>query len=329
MTKKRILTGDRPTGSLHLGHYVGSLKNRVKLQDEYDEFILIADVQALTDNFEHPEKVRANVLEIAKDYLAVGIDPEKTTIFIQSQVPEIAELAIYFMDLVTVARLERNPTVKAEIKEKNFKKSPPVGFFVYPIHQAADIAIFKADLVPVGDDQLPMIEQTTEIVKKFNSLYGNVLIKPKPMISDFPRLVGLDGDSKMSKSLNNFIALGEPADSLKKKVMSMFTDPNRTSANVPGRIKGNPVFIYHDAFNDDKDEVSDLKLRYQNGKVGDVEVKERLYSALEKFIAPMREKRQALKNEEVMAIILAGGEKARAAAGETMREVKKVMKINY
>lgn len=327
--KKRILTGDRPTGPLHLGHYVGSLKNRIKLQDEYDEFIIIADVQALTDNFEHPEKVRANVLEVAKDYLAVGIDPSKTTFFIQSQIPEIAELAVYFMNLITVARLERNPTVKTEIKEKGLEKSLPVGFFTYPVHQASDIAIFKADLVPVGADQLPMIEQTNEIVRKFNLLYGNTLIEAKPLVSDFPRLVGLDGDAKMSKSLGNGIYLGESSESLKKKVMSMFTDPNRTSADVPGKVDCNPVFIYHDAFNENKDEVADLKNRYLNGKVGDVEVKEKLYLALEKLLSPIRQKRESLNDKEVMDIVLAGTKKARVVAQETIEQVKTAMKINY
>lgn len=332
MNKKRILTGDRPTGPLHLGHYVGSLKNRIKLQDEYDEydeFVIIADVQALTDNFANPEKVHINVLEVAKDYLAIGIDPNKSTIFIQSQIPEIAELAVYFMNLVTVAKLERNPTVKTEIKEKGLAKSLPVGFFTYPIHQASDIAIFKADLVPVGADQLPMIEQTVEIVHKFNTLYGDILVEPKPLVSDIPRLIGLDGDAKMSKSLGNFIALGEPAESLKKKVMSMFTDPNRTSADVSGKVEGNPVFIYHDAFNENKDEVADLKNRYQAGRVGDVEVKEKLYLALEKFISPIREKRASLKDKEVMDIILDGTKRARIVAQETMKEVKEAMKINY
>ncbi|MEK7128890.1 MAG: tryptophan--tRNA ligase, partial [Patescibacteria group bacterium] len=227
MIMKRILTGDRPTGPLHLGHYIGSLKNRVELQDKYDEFVIIADVQALTDNFENPEKVRKNVLETALDYLSVGINPQKTTIFIQSLVPEIAELTVYFLNLVTVSRLEQNPTVRAEIKEKSFEKSLPAGFLMYPVSQAADIAVFNADLVPVGEDQLPMIEQTREIVRKFNRLYGKTLVEPKEMLSEFSRLPGIDGKTKMSKSLGNVINLSDSPEVVKKQVMKMYTDPTR------------------------------------------------------------------------------------------------------
>ena len=249
---KRILTGDRPTGPLHLGHYIGSLKNRVELQDKYDEFVIIADVQALTDNFENPEKVRKNVLETALDYLSVGINPQKTTIFIQSLVPEIAELTVYFLNLVTVSRLEQNPTVRAEIKEKGFGKSLPAGFLMYPVSQAADIAVFNADLVPVGEDQLPMIEQTREIVRKFNRLYGKTLIEPKEMLSEFSRFPGIDGKTKMSKSLGNVINLSDSSEVVKKQVMKMYTDPTRIRATDPGHIEGNVVFTYHDAFNPDK-----------------------------------------------------------------------------
>src|SRR5882672_663139 len=277
---KRILTGDRPTGQLHLGHYVGSLQNRVRLQDEYDTYILIADVQALTDNFEHPEKLEANIFEVALDYLAVGLDPEKIKIVVQSMVPELTELTIYFMNLVTVATLERNPTVKEEIKQRNFVKGVPVGFWSYPISQAADIAIFKADLVPVGDDQLPMIEQTREIVRRFNALYDKVLVEPKAMVGEVARLPGTDGSPKMSKSLNNAIYLGDSSEQLRKRVMSMYTDPTRIHPTDPGHVEGNPVFTLHDAFNPNKAEVEELKERYRKGTVGDVEVKQRLFEAL-------------------------------------------------
>src|SRR5229473_3881360 len=277
---KRILTGDRPTGPLHLGHYVGSLQNRVRLQDEYDTYILIADIQALTDNFEHPEKLAATVFEVALDYLAVGLDPERVKIVVQSMVPELSELTTYFMNLVTVATLERNPTVKDEIKQRNFKRGTPVGFWSYPISQAADIAIFKAHLVPVGEDQLPMIEQTREIVRRFNSLYEKVLIEPKAMVGQVPRLPGTDGGTKMSKSLGNAIYLGDSAESLRKRVMSMYTDPTRIHPTDPGHVEGNPVFTYHDVFNPNKAEVEDLKERYRQGTVGDVEVKEKLFKAL-------------------------------------------------
>src|ERR1700683_2679860 len=263
--QKRILTGDRPTGPLHLGHYVGSLANRVRLQNEYDTYILIADVQALTDNFEHPEMRAANVFEVALDYLAVGLDPEKVKIVVQSMVPELTELTIYFMNLVTVATLERNPTVKEEIKQRNFVKGVPVGFWSYPISQAADIAIFKADLVPVGEDQLPMIEQTREIVRRFHRLYRKVLTEPKAMLGQVARLPGTDGGAKMSKSLGNCIYLGDPPEAVRKRVMSMFTDPTRIPPTDSGHVEGNPVFTYHDVFNSDKAEVDELKERYRKG----------------------------------------------------------------
>jgi tryptophanyl-tRNA synthetase len=328
---KRILTGDRPTGQLHLGHYVGSLQNRVRLQDEYDTYILIADVQALTDNFEHPEKLEANIFEVALDYLAVGLDPEKIKIVVQSMVPELTELTIYFMNLVTVATLERNPTVKEEIKQRNFVKGVPVGFWSYPISQAADIAIFKADLVPVGEDQLPMIEQTREIVRRFNRLYGKVLIEPRAMLGAVARLPGTDGGAKMSKSVGNCIYLGDPSEVVRKRVMSMFTDPKRIHPTDPGTVEGNPVFTYHDVFNPNKEEIEDLKERYRKGTVGDVEVKQRLFDALEAFLAPIRQRRQelAVKPERVYEIIVEGTRKGRALAQATMAEVRHAMKIAY
>lgn len=328
---KRILTGDRPTGQLHLGHYVGSLQNRVRLQDEYDTYILIADVQALTDNFEHPEKLEANIFEVALDYLAVGLDPEKVKIVVQSMVPELTELTIYFMNLVTVATLERNPTVKEEIKQRNFVKGVPVGFWSYPISQAADIAIFKADLVPVGEDQLPMIEQTREIVRRFNRLYGKVLIEPRAMLGAVARLPGTDGGAKMSKSVGNCIYLGDPSDLVRKRVMSMFTDPKRIHPTDPGTVEGNPVFTYHDVFNPNKEEIEELKDRYRKGTVGDVEVKQRLFEALEAFLAPIRERRQELaaRPQRVYEIIVEGTRKGRALAQATMTEVRHAMKIAY
>jgi len=328
---KRILTGDRPTSPLHLGHYVGSLKNRVKLQDEYETYILIADVQALTDNFEHPEKLESNVMEVTLDYLAVGLDPNKVKIVVQSMVPELTELTIYFMNLVTTATLERNPTLKEEIKQKDFTKALPVGFYTYPISQAADITIFKADLVPVGDDQLPMIEQTREIVRRFKRLYRKILIEPRAMVGEVARLPGTDGGAKMSKSMGNCIYLGDPPEMVRKRVMSMFTDPTRIHPNDPGHVEGNPVFTYHDAFNPDKAEVAELKERYRAGTVGDVEVKERLFKALNAFLEPLRERRQhyAARRGEVREIILEGTRKGRMVAQQTIAEVRAAMSIDY
>jgi tryptophanyl-tRNA synthetase len=329
--KKRILTGDRPTGPLHLGHYVGSLQNRVRLQDEYDTYILIADIQALTDNFEHPESLAGNVLEVALDYLAVGLDPGKAKFVVQSMVPELCELTIYFMNLVTVATLERNPTVKEEIKQRNFVRGVPVGFWSYPISQAADITIFKADLVPVGEDQLPMIEQAREIVRRFNRLYNKVLIEPRAMLGSVPRLPGTDGGTKMSKSVDNCIYLGDSPETVRKRVMSMFTDPTRIHPTDPGHVEGNPVFTYHDVFNPNKAEVEELKARYREGTVGDVEVKQRLYEALEKFLAPIRDRRNHYRQnpKQVYEIILEGTSKGRAVAQATMEEVRDAMKIAY
>lgn len=329
--KKRILTGDRPSGKLHLGHYIGSLANRVRLQDEYEQFILIADVQALTDNFASPQVVADSVNELVLDYVAAGIDPDKTTIVVQSKMPAIAELTIFYMNLVSLNRVLRNPTVKAEIEQKGYGESIPAGFAMYPVSQVADITAFAADLVPVGDDQLPMIEQTREIVRKFNSLYGEVLKEPKALVSEYPRLVGLDGKSKMSKSLNNCIYLADSADEVQKKVMSMYTDPKRLKPTDPGTVEGNPVFIYHDAFNPNKEEVEDLKNRYRAGTVGDVEVKQKLIVAINNLLEPMRMRRLDLeKNPERMEVILRDGvETGQRVTGEVLDKVKTAMKINY
>jgi len=335
--KKRILTGDRPTGKLHLGHYVGSLKNRVKLQGEYETFIMLADVQALTDNFEHPEKLKENIREVVLDYLSVGIDPKVSTILVQSMVPQIAELTVFFMNLVTLARLQRNPTVKDEMGQKGFGVNVPVGFLAYPISQAADIAIFKADLVPVGVDQLPMIEQTREIVRRFNDLYGNVLVEPEAMIGEVKRLPGMDGKAKMSKSLGNVINLSDDSQTVRKKVMGMYTDPNRVHGDEPGNTEQNPVFIYLDAFigetRNPKLETrnKELKERYQKGTVKDVAVKEFLVEVLEGFLAPIREKRAEFEKqpELVEKILKEGTDKAREEAVKTLYEVKRAMKLDY
>jgi tryptophanyl-tRNA synthetase len=331
MNKKRILTGDRPTGKLHLGHLVGSLQNRVKLQDEYEQFVMIADVQALTDNFENPQKVRDSIRELCLDYLAVGIDPTKTTILIQSMIPEIAELTVFYLNLVTLERVLRNPTVKDEIKQKGFEKNIPAGFAVYPISQAADITVFAANLVPVGEDQLPMIEQTREIARKFNSLYGEVLVEPEALLGNIRRLPGTDGAAKMSKSIGNCIYLSDDEKTVTEKIMRMYTDPKRVHPTDPGEPEGNPVFIYHEAFNSNKDEIEDFKNRYRAGKIGDVEIKRRLAEELNKMLAPMRERRKMFedKPEEVDRILKEGTERARTVAKETMGLVKKAMKIDY
>lgn len=329
--KKRILTGDRPTGKLHLGHFVGSLANRVKLQDEYDQFILIADMQGLTDNFEHPEKVAGSVRGLVLDYVAAGIDPAKSTIVVQSMVPAIAELTVFYMNLVTLNRVLRNPTVKDEVKQKGFEDHLPAGFAMYPVSQAADITAFEANLVPVGADQLPMIEQTNEIVRKFNQLYGETLTEAKPLVGEFPRLVGTDGNAKMSKSLDNCIYLSDSEEEINRRVMGMYTDPNRVRATDPGKVTGNPVFIYHDAFNPDKEEVEDLKRRYREGTVGDVEVKQKLAKAVNEFLVPMRERRKKLEEnpDEVNRILREGTEKGKKVAQATLAKVKAAMKIDY
>ncbi|WP_310604213.1 tryptophan--tRNA ligase [Anaerosporobacter sp.] len=344
--EKTILTGDRPTGKLHLGHYVGSLKRRVELQNsgEYkDIFIMIADAQALTDNSENPEKVRQNIIEVALDYLSVGLDPEKSTLFIQSQIPELCELAFYYMNLVTVSRLQRNPTVKSEIQMRNFEASIPVGFFTYPISQASDITAFKATTVPVGEDQLPMLEQTKEIVRKFNSVYEETLIEPEILLPENQaclRLPGTDGKAKMSKSLNNCIYLSDSAEDVRKKVMSMYTDPDHLQVSDPGKIEGNTVFTYLDAFCKpehfekylpDYPNLAELKAHYQRGGLGDVKVKRFLNAILEEELAPIRERRQELETKipEIYDILKKGSEKAKAVAANTLNDVKNAMKINY
>lgn len=333
--KQVILTGDRPTGKLHIGHYIGSLKKRVELQNtgKYDPFIMIADQQALTDNARDPEKIRRSLTEVALDYLAVGIDPTKATIFVQSQIPALSELNLYYLNLVTVSRLERNPTVKAEIKQKNFERSIPAGFFTYPVSQAADITAFKASLVPVGDDQEPMLEQTREIVRSFNSIYGDVLVEPQGI---FPpkgsgRLPGLDGNAKMSKSLNNAIYLADDADTLRKKVMSMYTDPTHVHVEDPGHVEGNMVFTYLDIFADDKGKVAELKAQYQHGGLGDVKIKRYLNEVLEGVLAPVRQRRQEFAQDmgAVYDILKQGSARANEVANQTLAEVRRAIGVNY
>ena len=344
--EKIILTGDRPTGRLHVGHYVGSLKRRVELQNsgEYDKiFIMIADAQALTDNADNPEKVRQNIIEVALDYLACGLDPKKSVLFIQSQVPELCEMAFYYMDLVTVSRLQRNPTVKSEIQLRNFETSLPVGFFTYPISQAADITAFKATTVPVGEDQAPMIEQTKEIVHKFNAVYGETLVEPAILLPDNEaclRLPGTDGKAKMSKSLGNCIYLSDSEEEVKKKIMSMFTDPNHLRMEDPGQVEGNPVFIYLDACCGDEHfekylpeykNLGELKAHYARGGLGDVKVKRFLNSVLQEILGPIRERRKEISKDipAVYRILEEGSRKARKKAAETLSAMKRAMKINY
>lgn len=343
---KIILTGDRPTGKLHVGHYVGSLKRRVELQNsgKYDEiFIMIADAQALTDNAEHPEKVRQNIVEVALDYLSCGLDPSKTTMFIQSQISELCELSFYYMNLVTVSRLQRNPTVKAEIQMRNFEASIPVGFFTYPISQAADITAFQATTVPVGEDQMPMLEQTKEIVRKFNSVYGDTLTEPDILLPDNKaclRLPGIDGKAKMSKSLNNCIYLSDTEEEVRKKIMSMFTDPNHLRVEDPGRVEGNPVFIYLDAFCKEEhfaeylpeyQNLDELKAHYTRGGLGDVKVKKFLNAVMQEELSPIRERRKEFEKDipAIYDMLRDGSEKARQAAARTLADVKNAMKINY
>lgn len=336
MTKEILLTGDRPTGKLHIGHYIGSLKNRVKLQNEgkYDSYIMIADTQALTDNARDPEKIKNSLIQVALDYLAVGLDPEKSTIYVQSQIPALFELTAYYMDLVTVARLERNPTVKTEIKQKNFKDSIPVGFLNYPVSQAADITAFKATIIPVGDDQEPMLEQTREIVRTFNRVYNtDILVEPKGY---FPpkgqgRLPGLDGNAKMSKSLGNAIYLSDDAKTVQKKVMSMYTDPNHIHVEDPGQVEGNTVFTYLDVFAPDKDKVAELKEQYQKGGLGDVKIKRYLNKVLEEELGPIRERREkfAQDPDAVYEMLLEGSKKANEVANQTLQEVREAIGLNY
>ena len=343
---KIILTGDRPTGRLHVGHYVGSLKRRVELQNsgEYEKvLIMIADAQALTDNFENPEKVRQNIIEVALDYLSVGLDPTKSTLFIQSMVPELTEMTFYYMNLVTVSRLQRNPTVKSEIQMRNFEASIPVGFFCYPISQAADITAFKATTVPVGEDQLPMIEQTREIVRKFNSVYGETLVEPDVLLPDNKaclRLPGIDGMAKMSKSLGNCIYLADDPEDVRKKIMSMYTDPLHIQVSDPGHIEGNTVFTYLDAFCKPEDfaefwpeyaSLDEVKEHYQRGGLGDVKVKKFLNKVIQAELEPIRASRKEYEKDipAVYDILKAGSEKAREIAAQTLDEMKKAMKINY
>lgn len=344
--KKIILTGDRPTGRLHVGHYIGSLKRRVELQNsgEFDEiYIMIADAQALTDNFDNPEKVRQNIIEVALDYLACGLDPEKSVMFIQSQIPQLCEMSFYYMDLVTVARLQRNPTVKSEIKLRNFEASIPVGFFTYPISQAADITAFRATTVPAGEDQEPMIEQTREIVRSFNSTYGGDLIEPAILLPDNKvcrRLPGTDGKAKMSKSLGNCIYLSDTEADIKKKVMSMFTDPDHLRVEDPGKIEGNTVFTYLDAFSrpehfekfaKDHANLEELKEHYRRGGLGDVKIKRFLCNVIQDELRPIRERRNQFAQDipAVYEMLKRGSEIARAKAEETLTDMKRAMKINY
>jgi len=330
--KKTILTGDRPSGPLHLGHFVGSLQNRVALQHEYEQYVMIADVQALAANAEDPQKVRDNVLQVALDYLAVGIDPKVTTIFMQSLVPEIAELTVYFMNLVTLARLQRNPTVKEEIKQKGFGQSIPVGFLAHPISQAADILCVNADLVPVGEDQLPLIEQCAEIVRSFNRIYAPVFNESKALVPKTgARLMGLDGKAKMSKSLGNAIFLGDSADELQKKVMSMYTDPNHLRVADPGQVEGNMVFSYLDIFDPNRDEVEELKAHYRRGGLGDVVIKKRLSGILQELLAPIRQRREEFAQDPaaVMQIIKEGTARTRVKTVAVMERVRAAMRIDY
>ncbi len=328
--KKKILTGDRPTGPLHLGHYVGSLQNRVKLQNDYEQYVMIADVQALTDNFENPSKITENVFEVAKDYLSIGIDPNITTIFIQSQIPEIAELTVYYLNLVTLGRLERNPTVKSEISQKGYDDSIPAGFFCYPINQAADITILQAELVPVGDDQIPMIEQTNEIVRRFNRIYNtNCLKECKAILSNTPRLIGVDGKAKASKSLGNAIFLSDTKEKVREKIFQMFTDPNHIKITDPGKVEGNVVFTYLDIFHHDKEEVKSLKNHYERGGLGDVTIKNILNNTVQNLLEPIRGKRKTINNEDIKEILYQGTNKAANLAKITMGQVREAIGVNY
>lgn len=336
MRKKVILTGDRPTGRLHIGHYVGSLINRVELQNtnNYNIYIMIADVQALTDNARNPHKIRESLLEVLLDYLAVGINPKKSNIFIQSQIPELNELTMHYLNLVSLSRLERNPTVKNEIKERGFEKSIPTGFLIYPVSQAADITAFKADLVPVGEDQIPMIEQTREIVRSFNNTYKtNILIEPEVIIPQgiSARLPGIDGRSKMSKSIGNTIYLSDDEDTIRKKVMSMYTDPNHIRIEDPGSIENNTVFSYLDIFCKDKELIEEMKKHYQRGGLGDVKLKKYLNDVLQAELKPIRERRKELeKDKEYLYEILKNGSlKARDIASNTLEEVRNTIGLNY
>lgn len=336
-TKSIILTGDRPTGPLHLGHFVGSLRNRVKYQHEYKQYVMLADAQALTDNMDDIDKVHRNVVEVALDYLAVGIDPKLSTIFIQSQVPELTELAFYYLNLVTVARLERNPTVKEEIRLRDFERDIPAGFLTYPVSQAADITAFKATLVPVGEDQIPMIEQTNEIVRRFNRTYKNastkqeILVETKALVPELGRLPGIDGKAKMSKSLGNVINLGATADEVTKAVKRVYTDPLHLKIEDPGHVEGNIAFTYLDAFDTDKDAVAELKARYTRGGLADSIVKKRLEAVLQEMLEPIRTRRAELADDKgyILQLLREGTEQAREVAAQTMSEVRAALGLTY
>ena len=329
-----VLTGDRPTGCLHLGHYIGSLQNRVILQNTVNDkkkcFVFIADVQGLSDNFATPEKVKKNVVEVCKDYLSVGLDPAKSTIFIQSLIPELFELTVYYMNLITVARLERCPTVKAELQTKSFATSVPSGFLNYPVSQAADITAFKSTAIPVGEDQKPVLEISNEIVNRFNNTYNtNVLKECKPILSDVPRLVGIDGLAKASKSLGNAIMLCDDSETLKQKIFSMYTDPNHINISDPGKVEGNVVFTYLDAFYENKEEIEDLKAQYRKGGLGDVYLKNLLYKILDEKLTPIREKRLLLKEDYIYSVLIEGSKEAREVAKQTLNEVREAIGIVY
>ncbi len=334
MEKENLLTGDRPTGKLHIGHYIGSLKKRVEIQDQFNNFIMIADQQALTDNAKNPKIIQNSLIEVILDYLSVGIDPIKSNIFVQSQIPELSELTIHYLNLVSISRLKRNPTVKNEMKEKNFGDSVPTGFFIYPVSQAADITAFKASIVPVGEDQIPMIEQTNEIVKTFNNTYKqNVLKRAKALLPEkgMGRLPGIDGKAKMSKSLNNAIYLSDSPDIIRQKVMSMYTDPNHIRVTDPGRIEDNTVFTYLDAFCKDKKYLAEMKKHYKAGGLGDVKVKKYLNEIIQAELEPIRNRRNQYKNnlDYIYEILKDGSNQARLIASQTLHEVRDAMGINY
>jgi len=325
-----VLTGDRPTGPLHLGHFVGSLRSRLELQEKYKQYVMIADVQALTDNFANPDKVINNIYQVAIDYLSVGIDPDKTTIFVQSKIAQLAELTVYLMNMVNLGRLERNPTVKQEIKQRGFEKEVPVGFLCYPISQTSDITAFKADIVPVGQDQLAILEQSNEIIRRFNRTYNKEVLKEvKPFLSQVPKLVGIDGKGKASKSENNAIFLSDSPQLVKQKVYSMYTDPDHIKISDPGKVEGNVVFVYLDAFHPNKEEVKSLKAHYRKGGLGDSSLKSLLTQTLEKFLEPIRQKRAEITMNDVKDVLIQGTSKAQKAAEDTLNEVKDAMGINY
>lgn len=332
MKKKRILTGDRPTGKLHIGHLLGTLENRAKLQDEYDEYILIANVQALADNFDNPSKVRENIEELLCDYYASGLDFEKANVFIQSEVSEIHEIFVYLANFVTIQQVQHNPTIKTEIAQKGMKESTPLGFFMYPIHQIADILCVNADLVPVGKDQAPMVEDTRRVARKFNNTYGvKIFNEPEALYGLDINVPGIDGNAKMGKSLNNCIYLSDSEEELRKKVFKVYTDPNRIHATDPGTVEGNIAFVYHDFFNEDKKEVEEMKERYREGKIKDVEVKERLFEVMNEKLTPIREKRKEAEGmkEELLQKALEGSKKVSSIAKGTIEKMKQAMQLDF